>query len=63
MKHHNINNVKEATSGHQAEIFTQLNNELGNYLRTTEGTMKGDIHMNDNSIYCIKNSKLIKRLL
>ena len=27
MKKHNINNVKEATSGHQAVNFTQLNNE------------------------------------
>ena len=53
MKKHN-NNVKEATSGHQAVNFTQLNNELSNYLHLTGGTMKGDIQCN-NSIYGIEN--------
>ena len=57
MKNHNINNVKKATSGHQAINFAQLNNELGNYLHETGGTMKGDIQMNNNSIYGIKNSR------
>ena len=56
MKNHNINNVKEATSGHEAINFTKLNNELGNYFHETGGTMKGDIQMNDNSIYGITNS-------
>ena len=56
MKNHNINNVKEATLVHEAINFTKLNNELGNYLHETGGTMKGDIQMNDNSIYGITNS-------
>ena len=57
MKNLNINNVKKATSGHQAINFTQLNNELSNYLHETGGTMKGDIDLNRNSIYGIQNSK------
>ena len=32
MKNHNINNVKQASSGHQAINFSQLNNELSNFL-------------------------------
>ena len=56
MKNHNINNVKEATSGHQAINFTQLNNELSDYLHETGGTMKGDIDLKGNSIYGIQNT-------
>ena len=56
MKNHDINNVKEATSGHQAVNFTQLNNELSNYLQETCGTMKGDIQMDNNHIYGVNLS-------
>ena len=56
MKNHNIDNVKEATLGHQAINFTQLNNEMSNYLHETGGTMKGDIDPNGNSIYGIQNT-------
>ena len=56
MKNLNIDNVKEATSGHQAINFTQLNSELSNYLHETGGTMKGDIDLNGNSIYGIQNT-------
>ena len=56
MKNHNINNVKETTSSHQAMNFTQLNNELSNYLHETGGTMKGDIDLNGNSIYGIQHT-------
>ena len=56
MKNHNINTVKEATTGHQAINFTQLNNELSNYLHETGGTMEGDIDLNGNSIYNIQNT-------
>ena len=56
MKSHNINNVNEATSHHQAVNFTQLNNELSNYLHETGSTMKGDIDLNGNSIYGIQNT-------
>ena len=55
MKNHNINNVKQASSGHQAINFSQLNNELSNYLHLSGGTLTGDLQCNDNSIYGIKN--------
>ena len=41
MKNHKIVNLKAATSSNEAVNFTQLNNELGNYLHDTEGTMRG----------------------
>ena len=56
MKNHNINIVKETTSGHQAINFTQLNNDLSNFLHETGGTMKGHIDLNGNSIYGVKNT-------
>ena len=56
MNNSNINNVKAVTSGHEATNFTQLNNELSNYLHKTGGTMKGDVQMNDNHIYGVKLS-------
>ena len=55
MKNNKIVNLKTATSGNDAVNFTQLNNELSNYLHLTGGTMKGDIHCNNNSIYGIEN--------
>ena len=56
LNNHFIDNLKAVQSGHQAVNFTQLNNELSNYLHLTGGTMKGDFQCNNNSIYGIKNS-------
>ena len=57
LNHNNskIVNLKKAESGHDAVTFSQLNNELSNYLHETSGNMKGDIDMNNNSIYGIEN--------
>ena len=41
MNNFNINNVKKASSGHQAVNFTQLNDELNNYLHTSGGDLLG----------------------
>ena len=57
MKNHKIVNLKTATSGSNAVNFTQLNNEISNYLHLTGGTMKGDIDLSGNSIYGIKNTE------
>ena len=54
IKNNKIVNLKTATSGNDAVNFTQLNNELSNYLHLTGGTT-GDIQSNNNSIYGIKN--------
>ena len=43
MNNFNINNVKKASSGHQAVNFTQLNDELSNYLHTSGGDLLGDL--------------------
>ena len=56
MKNNKIVNLKTATSGNDAVNFSQLNNELSNYLHLTGGTMKGDIQCNNNSIYGIENA-------
>ena len=50
-----IVNVKEATSGTHAVNLSQLLNEKGKHLLLSGGDMTGDIRMNDNSIYEIKN--------
>ena len=55
-KNHKIVNLKTATRGNDAVNFTQLNNEISNYLHLTGGTMKGDIDLNGNSIYGVKNT-------
>ena len=55
MKNHNINNVKQALSGHQAINFSQQSNELSNYLHLSGATLTVDLQCNDNSIYGIKN--------
>ena len=52
LKSNKITNLKKATSGNDAVNFTQLNNELSNYLHLT---MKGDIQCNNNSNYGIEN--------
>ena len=56
MKNQKIVNLKTATSGNDAVNFTQLNNEISNYLQFTGGTMKGDIDLKGNSIYGIQNT-------
>ena len=56
MKNHKVVNLKTATSGNDAVNFTQLNNEIRNYLHLTRGTMKGHIDLNGNSIYGVKNT-------
>ena len=55
MKNNKKVNLKTATSGNDAVNFTQLNNDLSNYLHLTGGTLKGDIQCNNNCIYGIKN--------
>ena len=50
-----IVNVKEATSGSHAVNLTQLNSESFKCLHKTGGDMTGDIRMDNNSIYEIKN--------
>ena len=47
--------LKTATSGNDAVNFTQLNNELSNYLHLSGGTLKGDIQCNNNSLNGMKN--------
>ena len=53
-----IVNVKEATSGSHAVNLSQLNSELSKYLHKTGGDMTGDIRMDNNSIYEIKNVEI-----
>ena len=56
MNNHNINNVKPAESGHQAINYTQLNNNLRNYVHESGDTMKCNFQMGDNHIYGVKLS-------
>ena len=61
MKNHKIVNLKTATSDSNAVNFTQLNNEISNYLHLTGGTMKGDIDL--NGIMVLKIQKINRLLL
>ena len=55
MLQNKITTLKKASSGTDAVNWSQMSEEQRKYLYLTGGTMQGDIDLNQNSIYNIKN--------